>query len=219
MKPELDEQLCRKYPALYCDRHADPKISLMCFGFECGDGWLTLIDVISEIMTKHNPDITAIQVKEKFGTLRYYHGQVDDYSFAVEQAAEYLSIIICEICSAPARRNYESGWISYLCKDHNNNYLAEENSSINSLNNSMFDLGYFWSEMLLKLIELCTLHAQQNDMPSALIDANNIDGKLVITAIGGDEFTKGAVDLFSAYANRVDEHTGLPTGSDNEELS
>lgn len=219
MKQELDEKLCRRYPNLYRDRHADPKITLMCWGFECGDGWFILIDVISDLMTKHNSEITAIQVKEKFGTLRYYHGPVDDYSIAVEQAAEFLSSLICEICSAPARRNYDSGWISFLCKEHNNNYFAEENSSINSLSNNMFGFGYFWSEMLLKLIELCTLHAQQNDMPSALIDANNIDGKLVITAIGGDEFTKGAVDLFSAYANRVDEHTGLPTGSDNEKLS
>lgn len=210
MKPQLDEQLCKRYPSLYRDRHADPKITLMCWGFECGDGWWTLIDVVSKLMAEHNAEITAIQVKEKFGTLRFYHGPVDDYSIAVEHAAAVLSSIICEICSAPARRNYDSGWISYLCKEHNNNYLAEENSSTNTSKTSMYGLGQFWEEMMFKLIEVCTLHAEQNDMPATLINAKNIDNKLVIDFVGGDDFIKGAVDLFGAYANRVNEVTGLP---------
>ncbi len=55
-------------------------------------------------------------------------------------------------------------------------------------------------------------------MPPVLIDASNVNGKLVITAIGGDAFTKGAVDLFTLYANRVDECTGLPIDLENEKL-
>jgi len=219
MRQELDEQLCKKYPGLYRDRHADPAITLMCWGFECGDGWWTLIDVVSELITKHNPDITAVQIKEKFGTLRFYHASVDDYSLAVESAAEMLSTLICEVCSAHAKRRANEGWLSSLCDEHNDNYVAEYNSLKKISRVELFGLGKFWSDMMHKLIELCVLNADQNNMPSALINAEKINNKLVIELVGGDEFTRGAVDLFTLYANRVDECTGLPTDSDNEELS
>lgn len=218
MNKSMDSILCKKYPSLYRDRHADPKITLMCWGFECGDGWWTLIDVISELMTKHNPDITAIQIKEKFGTLRFYHAPVDDYSLAVENAAEMLSTLICEVCSAHAKRRANDGWISSLCDEHNDNYVAEYNSLQKISRVELFGLGKFWSDMMHKLIELCVLNADQNNMPSALINAEKINNKLVITAVGGDDFIKGAVDIFTAYANRVSEHTGLPIDLENEKL-
>jgi hypothetical protein len=44
MKKELDEKLCAKYPLIFRNRHGDMKETCMVWGFECGDGWYTIID-------------------------------------------------------------------------------------------------------------------------------------------------------------------------------
>jgi len=78
MKPELDKLLCERYPKLFANRHARVHESLMCFGFECGDGWFDLIDVLCSTIQSYldsNPSkqqVVVVQVKEKFGTLRFY---------------------------------------------------------------------------------------------------------------------------------------------------
>lgn len=84
MNKKLDEQLCQSYPSLYRGRHNKTVPTLMGRGFECGDGWYTLIYVISELLTKHDPGIYAVQVKEKFGGLRFYHNGGNDYSLGIE---------------------------------------------------------------------------------------------------------------------------------------
>lgn len=211
MKNELDERLCAKYPSLYRDRHGDKMKTLMCWGFCCGDGWYALLDVTSELLATHNPAIAADQIKEKFGSLRFYHHPVTDYSIAVENAVELLSTRICEICGAPAIRHAEEGWISTLCEMHSENYLIDEDKQTDLSKVQKFGLGKFWSEMALMLIELCEWNTEKNGMPEAALDFKIIDNKLVISISGGDESTKGAVDVFAHYANRVDELTGLPT--------
>ena len=46
MKKELDEALCAKYPLIFADRNKPMTETAMCWGFECGDGWYNLIDVL-----------------------------------------------------------------------------------------------------------------------------------------------------------------------------
>lgn len=46
MRKELDEALCAKYPLIFKDRNAPMTHTAMCWGFECGDGWYNLIDVL-----------------------------------------------------------------------------------------------------------------------------------------------------------------------------
>jgi hypothetical protein len=209
MKRELDEKLCQRYPTLYRDRHGDPKATLMCWGFECGDGWYELIDSVSELLSAHNPDIKAVQVKEKFGTLRFYHDCVDRYSIAVESAAEAFSMLICEVCGAPAKRQQQNGWISTLCDEHAHDYCFDDESPLDLSRVDHFGLGAFWARMALTVLKICDWNTQQNDMPEAALDIQKVDNKLVVNIFGGNEFTKGLVDLFVAYANRVDEHSGL----------
>lgn len=115
MNPALDEQLCRKYPALYRNRNGDLGDTSVFWGFECGDGWYTLIDVISELLTKHYPHIRAVQVKEKFGGLCFYHDGQGDYAIGVGMTADTLSKTVCEICGAPGVLNNNNGWLSTRC--------------------------------------------------------------------------------------------------------
>lgn len=46
MNVNLDAALVKKYPKIFANRFGDPKETLMCWGFECGDGWYDLIDVL-----------------------------------------------------------------------------------------------------------------------------------------------------------------------------
>jgi hypothetical protein len=51
MKKELDEALCAKYPLIFRDRHANMQTTAMCWGFECGDGWYNIIDILCGLLT------------------------------------------------------------------------------------------------------------------------------------------------------------------------
>lgn len=52
MRRELDEALCKDFPALYRDRHADMRSTAMCWGIEPGDGWYGIIRRLSERLTE-----------------------------------------------------------------------------------------------------------------------------------------------------------------------
>jgi hypothetical protein len=63
------------------------------------------------------PQVIASQVKEKFGTLRFYTYGGDDYCHGVIDMAEYMSGRTCEECGTPGKRT-SGGWISTLCEKH-----------------------------------------------------------------------------------------------------
>jgi len=65
MNKELDKQLCQSYPGLYRGRHSPTERTLMSRGFACGNGWHPLIEVFSELLTTHNPEICAVQVRAR----------------------------------------------------------------------------------------------------------------------------------------------------------
>lgn len=74
----LEKELVERYPTLYQDYGGDPKQICMSRGFEHGDGWFRIIEELSAkldtIARKCEITIIADQVKEKFGTLRFYYG-------------------------------------------------------------------------------------------------------------------------------------------------
>jgi hypothetical protein len=61
--------------------------------------------------------VTVDQVKEKFGTLRFYYTGGDDYISGLVAMAESMSGVTCETCGNPGRR-VGGGWITTLCKEH-----------------------------------------------------------------------------------------------------
>jgi hypothetical protein len=132
MKPELDNMLCQKYPKIFANRHGDPKETLMCWGFECGDGWYYLLDHlclnIQHYVDSNNRNfekgytqykqvtqVVAVQVKEKFGSLRFYVDGGDDYTRGMISLAESLSATMCEGCGIPSKVKNNDGWMSNIC--------------------------------------------------------------------------------------------------------
>lgn len=127
MREELDQYLCKVYPKIFKDRTGDPKDTLMCFGFECGDGWFQIINQLcnniqhyldwqnkdSEVV----PQVVATQVKEKFGTLRFYYDGGDSKIDGMVRMAESMSGVMCEECGKPGETR-QGGWVRVLCDEH-----------------------------------------------------------------------------------------------------
>ena len=61
--------------------------------------------------------VVAEQVKEKFGTLRFYTNGTDDYISGAISMAESMSANICEVCGKPGRTNV-TGWLEVRCSEH-----------------------------------------------------------------------------------------------------
>lgn len=60
---------------------------------------------------------TIVQVKEKFGGLRFYiDGGTHDHNIAIG-FAEYMAARTCEVCGAPGE-SINSDWIRTLCPEH-----------------------------------------------------------------------------------------------------
>ena len=123
MKRELQKQLFDTYPALFKEKDLPPSRSNMCFGFECGDGWYTLLDNLCKIIYDDRGDghnITVTQVKEKYGRLCFYYYGGDDVISGAVMLAEKMSENICEICGNKGSIDYDAGWLSCRCEDHKN---------------------------------------------------------------------------------------------------
>lgn len=104
MREELTKVLRARYPALYGPH----------FGYEHHDGWSGLIGALSEALVagaeaEGRTPPRASQVKEKFGTLRWYHG-FDAYDDGAIDLAEELSGGICERTGRPGTLGSRTGW-------------------------------------------------------------------------------------------------------------
>ena len=78
MNPELESKLFSKYPKIFRQKDLSMQETCMCWGIEHGDGWYKIIDILcyllqGDINNNNYPQIEAVQVKEKFGTLRFYY--------------------------------------------------------------------------------------------------------------------------------------------------
>lgn len=124
MKEELDNKLCTDFPNLFADRYASMQVTCMCWGFSCGDGWYGIIREAAEKIEplivaykKEFPDEDApraSQVKEKFGTMRFYLSHGTDAMFKATEEAERKSEITCEDCGKKGILR-KGGWLVTLC--------------------------------------------------------------------------------------------------------
>ena len=125
MRQELDSLLCEKYPKMMVNRNKHMQETCMCWGFECGDGWFNILDKLMGNIQHHIDwknrkeevvaQVTLDQVKEKFGTLRFYYSGGDDAIDGMVRMAESMSGVTCEECSAPAQ-THGPGWIRTICE-------------------------------------------------------------------------------------------------------
>ena len=76
--------------------------------------------------------VTVTQVKEKYGTLRFYYSGGDEYIDGLVAMAESMSAATCEECGKPGRTN-SGGWLRTLCEEHakaRGTFEEEEDTSV-----------------------------------------------------------------------------------------
>ena len=134
MKQELDKLLCERYPKMMINRNKSMMETTMCWGFECGDGWYNILNLLMSNIQhytdwnnknfekgytqyKQVPQVTLDQVKEKFGTLRFYYTGGDEHISGMVRMAESMSGVTCEECGNPGERRGR-GWIYTACDAH-----------------------------------------------------------------------------------------------------
>lgn len=114
--------------------------------YECGDGWIPLIEEAKTIIAKYNQklkeeDLDAeplefIQIKEKWGGLRiylnYYVQEIADQIHELESKSLY----ICEHCGTikNVKRDWTHGWIMTLCDKCREEELEQFNSRYKNTN-------------------------------------------------------------------------------------
>lgn len=122
MNDEHTLKLLRDFPHLYNQHSLSMMETCMCWGFECEDGWFDLIYRLSKKITDLDATVEAIQVKEKYGSLRMYTGGVSaekaDAIWKLIDEAEEESSKTCEQCGTKENVSQnEDGWIFTLCDD------------------------------------------------------------------------------------------------------
>ncbi len=110
MKKELEMKLVKKYPIIFSQYGGDMRDTCMHWGMECGGGWYNLLDELCENVTTligdKNIKVTAAQVKEKFGGLRFYYDiespetfmgkveyKISSFMFKLRLGKQYWAII------------------------------------------------------------------------------------------------------------------------------
>ena len=120
------QRMEQSYPKMYPGKYG---------GFAVGKGWWPIIERLSSSIQQHIefvnkkeevcPQVVVMQVKEKFGGLRFYYEGGDDYVHGLVSMAESWADIACETCGGIGQRR-SGGWIRTLCDVHE----AERNARI-----------------------------------------------------------------------------------------
>jgi len=131
MEKELDKKLCADFPNLYRQRVLPMSETCMCWGFP-GDGWFDIIYRLSAALEKLDAGIVAVQVKEKFGGLRFYVKGVRQS--AMEEAHRLIGVAegeaarTCEACGKPGEIRF-GGWTKVRCDECQERYDAKRGGS------------------------------------------------------------------------------------------
>jgi hypothetical protein len=132
MNSENTRRIIEACPSLFdtmkeeCDNMTNGvTFSPIAFFFECGDGWADLLVELCEKIQSHlvtlSPesvyDIVALQVKEKYGSLRFYISSYDEVIECLIDEYSRKSRYVCETCGKPGKIR-GSVWLYAACNDH-----------------------------------------------------------------------------------------------------
>lgn len=134
MDTNLEKQLADKYPKILRHMGGDPRVTCMAFGIECDNGWYSLLERCMEKLqyfcdtcTKIGSPVQVIadQIKEKYGTLRFYFSvDVEENSHQIQysiiedivNSAEAESEHTCEITGESGALCKKGSWLKTLCR-------------------------------------------------------------------------------------------------------
>jgi hypothetical protein len=125
MQKELEQRLVERWPTWF-QTEGDFRHTAMTRGFEHGDGWFEILwrlcvdlePLNTEMERASGRKFEVLQVKEKFGGLRFYVNcrRNEAIRQRIGIAADE-SFHTCEVCGQPGTLR-EERWIKTLCDEH-----------------------------------------------------------------------------------------------------
>lgn len=124
---EKSAELVELFPKLFSGRWKSVGV---------GPGWYNIITELCYHIDSHVEwkqrqtfndcsDVVIEQIKEKYGTLRFYYSGGDSTVDSLVSLAESMSSYTCEECGKPGAQVSTGGWIKTLCDEHKNEYLKK----------------------------------------------------------------------------------------------
>lgn len=89
--------------------------------FEVDNGWLKIVKELIEELITVGWDREILQVKEKFGGLKFYVNKSSIEILDGIHLAEKLSTTTCEICGEVGSNQIKNNWVVTLCNKHSSN--------------------------------------------------------------------------------------------------
>jgi hypothetical protein len=128
MTLELEKKLTDRWPTWF-HTAGDLRHTLMPLGFQCGDGWFgilwSLCARLDHLMETEggvgSEQFEVLEVKEKFGGLRFYVNHLSEAIDAAIEAAKLESLGTCELCGRRGQLRTTPQYRT-LCDEH----VAEE---------------------------------------------------------------------------------------------
>lgn len=120
---EFEQKLLKEFPNLYVDMYGDMRHTCMAWGVNVEAGWHDIIydlskkleEIILAMPADQRKQFRASQVKEKYGTLRFYMTSETAEMSALINEAEAKSEVTCEFCGADGSISEIGGWVKTLC--------------------------------------------------------------------------------------------------------
>ena len=161
MTPELDQHIIEKYPLIFsqpCDigindgwfdiidmlcnniqHRIDNAVTQRQYAIEWNEDvndpdfeWTKFGEREERKVPELVEQVVVKQIKEKFGTLRFYYDGGDDYIRGLEAMAGSMSSVTCEECGSPgkSRSTEKKRWLLVLCDKHaeEQGYIEDEDS-------------------------------------------------------------------------------------------
>ena len=159
MTPELDQHIREKYPLIFPDRcemsindgwfdiidmlcaniqnRIDNAVTQRKYAIEWNEDvndpdfeWTKFGEREERKVPELIEQVVAKQIKEKFGTLRFYYNGGDDYILGLVAMADSMTSRVCEECGSPgvARSTKKQRWVCVLCDKHaeEHGYIEDE---------------------------------------------------------------------------------------------
>ena len=136
MKDELEKKLAEAFPFMQIKETLEEQEAgggiydlYGAFGCECDDGWYELLyglcGEITEAYKKHGQpvDIVVDQIKEKYGTLRFYYHLSQNNGDLRREISDIVikwekkSAEVCERCGKAGVLREDLQWIQALCDE------------------------------------------------------------------------------------------------------
>lgn len=118
MNDKLTEKLHKDYPKIFPKNERGYSL-----GFEHQDGWYDLINGLCSTLMMYCKDHNteppvASQVKEKYGSLRFYVWSAPIELYDIIERFETESQYVCEICGERGKIHRVGGWYKCVCDKH-----------------------------------------------------------------------------------------------------